>query len=175
MIFNFTAMKKIILAFIILISTGTTSKAQRFAYIDTDYILENVEEYAEAQKELDALSEQWQKTIEAKYAELEELRKTLKAEQILLTDEMRNKKQQEIDTKEKEARAYQKQKFGLEGELFNKRKELVKPIQDKVFKEIKEMADRNNYAIIFDAAGQTNILYSDPKYDKSEEVLRKLK
>ena len=70
---------------------------------------------------------------------------------------------------------YQKQKFGLEGELFKKRKELVKPIQDKVFAEIKEMATRNNYAIIFDVAGQSNILYSDPKYDKSEELIRKLK
>lgn len=148
---------------------------QRFAYIDTDLILESMEDYQNAQKELDALSEQWQKTIEAKYAELEELRKAFKAEQILLTEEMRKKKEDEIVKKEEEARAYQKQKFGLEGELFKKRKELVKPIQDKIFAEIKEMASRNNYAIIFDVAGQSNILYSDPKYDKSEEIIRKLK
>lgn len=161
--------------FFLLLLVSISSFGQRFAYIDTDFILENMEEYQEAQKELDALSEQWQKTIEAKYTELEELRKAFKAEQILLTPEMIKKKEDEIKQKEEEARAYQKEKFGLEGELFKKRKELVKPIQDKIFNEIKEVADRNNYAIIFDVAGQSNILFADPKYDKSEEILRKLK
>jgi len=167
-------MKKFILV-VFSLFFGLSIFGQRFAYIDTDLILESMEEYQEAQKELDALSEQWQKTIEAKYAELEELRKSFKAEQILLTEEMKKQKETELAKKEEEARAYQKQKFGLEGELFKKRKELVKPVQDKIFAEIKEMADRNNYAIIFDVAGQSNILYSDPKYDKSEELIRKLK
>ena len=167
-------MKKIIL-FVFALFFGVSIFGQRFAYIDTDLILESMEDYQTAQVELDALSEQWPKTIEAKYAELEELRKAFKAEQILLTDEMKKKKEEESAKKEEEARTYQKQKFGLEGELFKKRKELVKPIQDKVFAEIKEMATRNNYAIIFDVAGQSNILYSDPKYDKSEELIRKLK
>lgn len=166
-------MRQILFFLLLFISISTFG--QRFAFIDTDFILENMEEYQEAQKELDALSEQWQKTIEAKYAELEELRKAFKAEQILLTPEMKLKKEEEIKKKEEEARAYQKEKFGLEGELFKKRKELVKPIQDKIFNEIKEVADRNNYAIIFDVAGQSNILFADPKYDKSEEILRKLK
>lgn len=160
----------LLLSFLSLIGFG-----QRFAYVDTDYILENLEEYQKAQTELDALSEKWQKTIEAKYAELEELRKIYKAEQILLTEEMKQKKLAEIEQKEKEAREYQKQKFGMEGELFQKRKELVKPIQDKIFEALKELADRNNYALIFDTAGGNNILFADPKYDKSDEILRKLK
>lgn len=154
---------------------GLVVKGQRFAYINTDDILENLPEFQEAQKELDALSEQWQKTIEAKYTELAEIRKQFKAEEILMTPEMRKKKEEEIAQKEKEARDYQKQKFGIEGELFTKRKELVKPIQDKIFKEIQEMATRNNYALIFDTAGQNNILFADPKFDKSEEIIRKLK
>src|SRR5690606_35618009 len=163
-------MKKLAFIFILFCLNFSVS-AQRFAYINTDDILDNLPEFQEAQKELDALSEQWQKTIEAKYAELSELRKQFKAEEILMTPEMKKKKEEEWAQKEKEAREYQKEKFGIEGELFTKRKELVKPIQDKIFKEVQEMATRNNYAIIFDTAGQNNILFADPKFDKSEEIL----
>lgn len=151
-----------------------TSTAQRFAYIDTEYILENIPEYQEAQNELDALSKQWQATIEAKYAEIEEMKRVFKAEKILMTDDMVQKKEAEIKKKEQEALEYQKKKFGLNGELFEKRKELVQPLQEKIYNAMKELAERGNYAVIFDKASDSNILYSDEKYDKSDQILKKL-
>ena len=161
----------IILFFLI---TSVSMQAQRFAYVDSKYILESMPEYAEAQAELDELSEQWQKTIEAKYAEIEKLYKAYQAEAILLTDEMKRKREEEIVQKEKEARDYQKKKFGVEGELFKRRQELIKPLQDRIYDAIKELADDRSYAAIFDKANNATILYSDPKYDKSETILKKL-
>ena len=130
--------------------------------------------YAEAQAELDELSAQWQKTIEAKYAEIEKLYKAYQAESILLTDEMKRKREEEIVQKEKEARDYQKEKFGVEGEMFKRRQELIKPLQDRIYDAIKELADDRSYAAIFDKANNATILYSDPKYDKSETILKNL-
>jgi len=149
-------------------------QAQRFAYVDSKYILESMPAYAEAQAELDELSAQWQKTIEAKYAEIEKLYKAYQAESILLTDEMKRKREEEIVQKEKEARDYQKEKFGVEGEMFKRRQELIKPLQDRIYDAIKELADDRSYAAIFDKANNATILYSDPKYDKSETILKNL-
>lgn len=148
--------------------------AQRFAYIDSEYILNNIPEYQEAQKELDAQSAVWQQQIEAKYAEIDRLYKAYQAEQILLTEEQRRKREQEIIAKEKEAKDFQKSKFGVDGELFKKRQELVKPIQDKIYSALDQIATTNTLAIIFDKSGQSNMIYTNPKYDKSDEVLKKL-
>lgn len=152
----------------------TNVNAQRFAYIDSEYILNNIPEYQEAQKELDAQSAVWQQQIEAKYAEIDRLYKAYQAEQILLTEEQRRKREQEIITKEKEAKDFQKSKFGVDGELFKKRQELVKPIQDKIYTALDQIATTNTLAIIFDKSGQSNMIYTNPKYDKSDEVLKKL-
>lgn len=165
-------MKKLLL--IAFVCIATSGVAQRFAYVDSKYILESMPEYKEAQAELDELSAQWQKTIEAKYAEIDKLYKAYQAEVILLTEEMKMKRQQEIQEKEKEAREYQKEKFGVEGELFKKRQELIQPLQDRIYDAIKELADDRSYAAIFDKANNATILYSDPKYDKSETILRNL-
>jgi outer membrane protein len=162
------------LAILFFLITSISMQAQRFAYVDSKYILESMPEYAEAQAELDELSEQWQKTIEAKYAEIEKLYKAYQAEAILLTDEMKRKREEEIVQKEKDARDYQKKKFGVEGELFKRRQELIKPLQDRIYDAIKELADDRSYAAIFDKANNATILYSDPKYDKSETILKKL-
>jgi outer membrane protein len=168
-------MKKLTLTFVFLFGLLTSvSFAQKFAFVNTEYILENIPEYKEAQKKLDEMSANWQRQIEAKYSEIDKLFKSYQAEQLLLTDEMKKKREDEIIRKEKEAKDFQREKFGVEGELFVKRKELVQPIQDMVYNAIKDVAEAGSFAIIFDAAGQANILYSSPKSDKSDDVLKKL-
>jgi outer membrane protein len=150
------------------------ANAQKFAYVDTDYILKSIPAYESAQEQLDIMSKDWQAEVENKYAEIEKLYKEYQVEKVLLTEEMKQKREEEIVQKEKAAKDLQKKYFGPEGELFKKRQELIKPIQDDIFNAIKDLAVNGNFAIIFDAAGSANMLYSDPKYDKSDEVLEKL-
>lgn len=145
--------------------------AAKFGYVDTDYILSQIPEYKAAQTELDKTSIQWQKEIEAKYAEIDKLYKAFQADAVLLTDEMKKKRENEIINKEKEVKDLQKQRFGVDGELFKKRIELVKPIQDKVYNAIKTVAEKNGLGFVLDKAGQVSILYANGKYDKSDDVL----
>lgn len=166
-------MKTFLATMLFLAAVSGISYAQKFAYVDSEYILDNIPEYKEAQKKLDEISKAWQKEIEDKYAEIDKMYQSFQAEQILLTDEMKTKRENDIVEKEKAVKALQKQRFGTEGELFKKRQELIKPIQDKVFNTVKALADEGAYACIFDKAG-TNILYANSKYDKSDEVLSKM-
>ena len=156
-------------AFFITLSTAV--QAQKFAFIDTQYILDNIPEYKAAQQQLDQISANWQKEIEAKYAVIDKLYKDFQAEQILLTDEMKKKREQEIVDKEKEVKEIQKAKFGYQGELFKRKQELVKPIQDKVYNAVKKLATDQSFAIIFDKSSDLSMLYANPKYDKSDDVL----
>jgi len=165
-------MKKILVSLLLVFSV--VSFSQRFAYVDTDYILKNIPAYQAAQNQLDNQAKQWQKEIEEIYAKIDKMYKDYQAEKVLLTADMRTKRENEIIAKEKEAKALQKQYFGQEGELFKKRQELIKPIQDDIFNAVKEIAAEGNYAVIFDSAGGLSMLYTDPKYDKSDEVLEKL-
>lgn len=163
-------MKKIIVS-LILISAANISFAQKYAYVETEFILSNIPEYKAAQSEIDKISVEWQKDIESKYVEIDKLYKSYQAEQILLTEEMKKKREAEIVNKEKEAKDLQKAKFGVDGELFKKRQELVKPVQDKVFNAVKQFAEKGNYAVIFDKSSDLTMLYTNPKYDKSAEIL----
>ena len=154
---------------------GTEAKAQmKFAFVDTKYLLENMPEYSQAQNDLNSASADWQKEIEERYASIERLYKAYQAEAVLLTDEMRAKREEEITRKETEAKALQKQRFGVEGDLFKKRQELIQPIQEKIFVAIREYANENGYQAIFDKSGEAGVLYANPKYDKSDKVLRKM-
>ena len=166
-------MKKIflLLVFVFTVSLGFS---QRYAYVDTEYILKNIPAYSAAQEQLDNLSVEWQKEIEEIYSQIDKMYKDFQAEKVLLTEEMRTKRENAIIDKEKEAKKIQKQYFGAEGELYKKRQELIKPIQDDIFNTVKEVASEGNYAVIFDTAGNMSMLYTDPKYDKSDEVLEKL-
>ena len=164
-------MKKIILIAIVVFTTVSVSFAQKIGYVDTDYILGKIPEYKAAQAEIDKTSVDWQKEIEAKYGEIDKLYKIYQAESVLLTDDMRKKRENEIINKEKEVKDLQKSRFGVDGELFKKRMELVKPIQDKVYSAVKQVAEKSGLAFIFDKAGQVALLYSNSKYDKSEDVL----
>ena len=168
-------MKKIALILSLFVAATTLSFAQnKIAYVDTDYILSQIPEYKAAQAEVDKISIQWQKEVEAKYAEIDKMYKAYQAEQILLTDDMRKKREADIVAKEKEAKELQKQKFGVDGELFKKRQELVKPIQDKVFAAVKSIAEKGGFAAIFDKSSDLTILYMSPKLDKSDAVLQSM-
>jgi outer membrane protein len=159
---------------ILMLGLSFSVQAQKYAYVDTDYILSNIPEYKSAQQQVDNLSVQWQKEIEAKYAEIDKMYKAFQAEQILLTEEMKKKRENEIIAKEKEVKELQKSRFGVDGELFKKRQELVKPIQDKVYNAIKQLAEKGTYAVIFDKASGATLLYTNPKFDKSDDILLSL-
>lgn len=150
------------------------SGAAKFGYVDTDYMLGQIPEYKAAQSELDKTSVNWQKEIEIKFQEIDKLFKALQADAILLTDDMKVKRQNEIVNKENEAKALQKQRFGVDGELFKKRQELVKPIQDKIYNAIKTVAEKKGLGFILDKSGQISILYANSKYDISDDVLVQL-
>ena len=169
-------MKKLFLILMVSIFSigAAVSQSQKFAYVDTDYILKNIPSYQAAQAQLDKISVDWQKEIEAIYAQVDKMYKDFQAEKVLLTEEMRSKRENDIVNKEKEAKELQKKYFGKDGDLFKKRQELVKPIQDEVFNAVKDVATEGNYAIIFDTAGSLNMLYTDPKLDKSDDILKKL-
>src|SRR5690606_9241282 len=162
------------LAIVLLMSSTFSLSAQKIGYVDTEYILENIPEYKEAQAELDKLSIEWQKQLERRYAEIDKMYKNYQAEQILLTEDMKTKREEEIIKKEKEAKEYQKQKFGVDGELFKKRQELVKPIQDKVYQAVQDVANVSGLDIVFDKSSGLTMLYSNSKYNKSDAVLKKL-
>lgn len=159
---------------LIFVLLATTAIGQKVGYVDSEYILEKIPEYKEAQKQLDAISAEWQSQIEKRYQLIDQMYKDLEAEEILLTEEMKRKRLAEIREKEEEALEFQKTKFGIEGELFRERQRLIKPIQEKVYKAIKDVARSSGYAIMMDKAGTTTLIYTNPKYNKSDAVLKEL-
>jgi outer membrane protein len=149
--------------------------AQKLAYIDLKYILEQMPEYEEAKKELDKIASEWQKIIEKKYEEIERMKSDFEREKILLSDEMKQKRLKEIAKKEEEARKFQKEKFGINGDLFKKKQELLKPIQEKIYKAVRSVAVAEGYDIVLDrSSGEISFVYAKEKYNLSEKVLKKL-
>jgi outer membrane protein len=167
-------MKKLVLTLIVSLFIVNLGFAQKFAFVDTEYILGRIPAYQAAQKQLDKFSADWQKELEAEMAVVEKLYKDYQAERVLLTEDMRTKREDAIIAKEKAAKELQKKYFAPEGDLYKKRQELVKPIQDQVFNAIKEMATEGNYDVIFDTASGPTMLYTNPRYDKSDTVLEKM-
>jgi outer membrane protein len=166
-------MKKLLIIATVLLASFQ-SQAQRYCVIDSKYILENVPEYKQAQTKLDEASAQWQKEIDAKLQDVDRMYKAYQAEQVMLSEEMQKKREDEIIKKEKEAKDLQKKRFGFEGDLFKKRQELVKPVQDKVYNAVQKMATSKTYDIIFDKSADLSVFYTDSKIDKSDDVLREL-
>lgn len=164
-------MKKIILITTLLMIVSLSGFSQKYAFVDTDYILNNIPEYTDAQALLDDLSAEWQKEIEAKFQEIDKLYREYQAESILLPEDLKKQKENEIIQKEREAKELQKKRFGKDGDLFKKRIELVQPIQEKIFNAIQDMAVTRNYAFIFDKASGASLLFADSKYDLSDDVL----
>ena len=163
-------MKKILLLLTIIFST-LSIQAQKFAYIDTDYILNKIPDFKQAQDKLDELSADWQKEIENQYADVEKMYREYQQEQVLLTDDMKEKREDAIIKKETNAKKIQKKYFGPEGNLYLKRQELIKPIQDKIYAAVQQLAADNKYAIIFDSSSDLIMLYKNNNYDKSDKVL----
>jgi len=154
--------------------TALAGQAQKFAYIDSEYVLLHMPEYATAQTELNNYAIQWQADIEAKLEAADRLEVAYRAERVLLTAEMRVKREDEIAKKRAEAKEMQKQKFGVEGELFQKRQELIEPVQQQIFESLKDIASGSGYMVIFDKSNQSNMLYTNPKYDISDRLIKKL-
>ncbi|MBI1341896.1 MAG: OmpH family outer membrane protein [Terrimonas sp.] len=167
-------MKKIVLAVCSLFLMTTASLSQRYAVIDTKYILDKMPEYSAAQKQLDDIAAGWQKEIDDKQAELDKMYREFDAEQVMLTDDLKKKREDQLFVKEKELRDLQRKRFGFEGDLFKKRQELVKPVQDKVYNAIQKLAVQRSYDFILDKSEGITVIFADPKLDKSEDILKEL-
>ena len=151
-----------------------TSIAQRYAIIDSKYILDKISDYKNAQKKLDQFSEVWQQEIDQRQTALDKMFKDYDAEQVMLPDDLKKKREDELYNKEKELRDLQKKRFGFEGDLFRKRQELIKPIQDKVYNAVQKLAVEKQYDFILDKSEGITVIFADPKLDRSDDVLRNL-
>ena len=167
-------MKKTLLLAACFLLTAFAGTAQRYAVIDSRYILEKLPEYKEAQKKLDQFSESWQQEIDQKQAAMDKMYKDFEAEQVMLSEVLKKKREDELYNKEKELRDLQKKHFGFEGDLFRKRQELIKPIQDKVYNAVQKLAVEKLYDFILDKSEGITVIFADPKLDRSEDVLRNL-
>ncbi len=167
-------MKSVLAALLLIFGTSFASYAQKYAYIDSDYILENVPEYKEAKEKLDKLAERWTKEIEDRYEDLKKKKEAFAREEVLLPAEEKKKRAEDIEKLETEAMEMQKLRFGVSGDYFQKRQELIKPIQDNVFEALQKVASKKTYAFVFDKANQSNLIFADSKYDISNEVLKEM-
>ena len=167
-------MKKIILAFCFAATSCLVVSAQKYAIIDTRYILDKMPDYKTAQTQLDETAAQWQKDIDAMQTNLDKMYVDFDAEKVMLSDELKKKREDQLFFKEKELRDMQRKRFGFEGDLFKKRQELIKPIQDKVYNAVQKMAVSRGYDFVLDKSEGITIIFADPKLDKSEDVLKDL-
>lgn len=166
-------MKKTLLLVCLLV-TGMLAFSQKYAIIDTRYILDKIPEYKEAQKQLDDIAADWQKEIDQQQAALDKMYKDYEAEQVMLPDDLKRKREDQLVLKDKELRNLQRQRFGFEGDLFKKRQELIKPIQDKVYNAVQKLSVARGYDFVLDKSEGITIIFADPKLDKSEDVLKEL-
>ncbi len=167
-------MKKLLIVATCFLLLGTVANAQRYAVIDSKYILDKLPEYKDAQNMLDQFSEQWQQEIDQKQALMDKMFKDYDAERVMLSDVLKKKREDELYNKEKELRDLQKKRFGFEGDLFKKRQELIKPIQDRVYNAVQKLAVDKQYDFILDKSEGITVIFADPKLDKSADVIRNL-
>ena len=167
-------MKKILFIALSCLLVTAANYAQRYAVIDTKYILNKMPEYTDADKKLQLISEQWQKEIDDRQAELDKMYKDYDAEQFMLSDDLKKKREDELFNKEKELRDLQKRRFGYQGDLFKEREKLVKPLQDKVYNAVQKIAVARGYDFILDKSEGITVIFADPKLDKSDDILREL-
>jgi outer membrane protein len=167
-------MKKLVLFLSLIFTVCCTALAQRYAVVDTKYILDKMPDYKTAQKQLDQISAQWQKEIDDKQAILDKMYKDFEGEEVMLSDDLKKKREDELFNHEKEVRDLQRKRFGFEGDLFKKRQELIKPVQDKVYNAIQKIAVNRLYDFILDKSEGITVIFADPKLDKSDDVLKEL-
>ncbi len=166
--------KMFILSALFLYGFSLPTYAQRYAVIDSKYILEKLPDYKNAQQKLDQFSEQWQQEIDSKSAQLDKMYKDFDAEQVMLSDELKKKREDELFNREKELRDLQKKRYGYEGDIFKKRQELIKPIQDKVYNAVQRLAVSKLYDFILDKSEGITVIFADPKLDRSDDVLKEM-
>lgn len=170
----FPIMKNFFLSILLILGTCFVSSAQKYGYIDSEFILNKMPEYKDAKERLDKLAERWTKEIEERYEAIKVKKDNFLREQDLLPAEEKTKREEEIKTLESEAMQMQQTRFGVTGDYFQKRQELIKPIQDKVYEAMQAVASKRNYSFIFDKANQSNLVFADSKFDISDEVLKEL-
>ena len=162
---------KTLFLLIVTLMTSISTYSQKFAYVDSDYILSKMPEFSQAEEKIDDFSKEWQSEIESAYEEVEQMYRDYQSEQVLLTSEMKTKREEAIMEKEKSVQSLQQKYFGNNGDLYKKRQDLIKPIQDRIFDAVQQLAASNKYSIIFDASSDLIMLYSNPDLDKSDKVL----
>jgi outer membrane protein len=167
-------MKKLLFTLLLVFGTAFVSTAQKYGYIDSQFILDHVPDYKDAKERLDKLAERWTKEIEERYEVIKQKKENFLREEDLLPDEEKAKRKEELDKLETEAMEMQKTRFGVNGDYFQKRQELIKPIQDKVYDAMQAVASKRNYSFIFDKANQSNLVFADSKFDISDEVIREM-
>lgn len=167
-------MKKILLLLVMGVGFALSSSAQKFALVDMEYILKNVPAYEMANEQLNQLSQRWQKELDALYQEADAMYKNYLSEKVFLTDDQVKKREEEIVTKEKETAELKAKYFGPDGELYQKRQSLMKPIQDDIYNATKKVAEERGYQMILDRASSSDIIFASPRIDVSNEVLNKL-
>ena len=167
-------MKKLFLLAAIRLTLAASTQAQKYAIIDTKYILDKMPEYKTAQKQLDDIAATWQKEIDRMQIELDKMYKDFEAEQVMLSDDLKKKREDKLYVKEKTLRDLQRTRFGFEGELFKRRQELINPVQDKVYNAVQKLAVQRGYDFILDKSEGITVIFADPKLEKSDDVLREL-
>lgn len=167
-------MRALLFLITIVFGTAFASYGQKYAYIDSDYIMENMPEYSDAKEELDKYAKRWQKEIEDLYKQIDKRKEEYNRVEAILPDEERKTRKAEIEKMESDALEKQQMRFGVNGDLFAKRRELIEPIQDEIFEVLEKVASSRNFAFVFDKANQSNLIFADSKYDISKMVLRKL-
>ena len=166
-------MKKLFL-FALLTAISVAGFSQKYAIIDTRYILDKMPEYKTAQSRLDDIAAGWQKEIDSLQSQLDKMYKDYDAEQVMLSEDLRKKREDQLYGKEKNLRDLQRKRFGFEGDLFKKRQELIKPVQDKLYNAVQRIAVQRGYDFILDKSEGITVIFADPKLDKSDDVLREL-
>lgn len=167
-------MKNFLFSILILLFGTGFAFSQKYGYIDSDYILNKMPDYTDAKAQLDRLADRWTKELEERYEVIKKKRDNYNREEVLLPNEEKTKRMNEIKQLEQDAMEMQKTRFGVQGDYFQKRQELIKPIQDKVFDAMQQVASRKNFSFIFDKANQSNLVYADGKFDLSDDVIREL-
>lgn len=165
---------RVLLGILMIFGIAFASSAQKYGFIDSEYILNKLPEYKDAKERLDKLAERWTKDIEERYEVIKIKKNNFLREEDLLPADEKKKREEEIATLESEAMQMQKTRFGVNGDYFQKRQELIKPIQDKIYEAMQTIASKRNYSFIFDKANQSNLIFADSKFDLSNEVLKEL-
>jgi outer membrane protein len=167
-------MKGVFMSIFVLFVGAQGLQAQKFGYVDLNYILSKMPEYGEAQSEINTLAKGWESEIQELYEEAQKMEASFKAEEVLLTVSMKEDREYDINKKMQELKEYQKQIFGSEGLYFLKKKELIKPVQDMIFEATERVAKNNRLAIVFDKSGEMVMIYTDPIHDYTDFVLEEL-